>query len=205
MLKTKNMPLLATFLAAHVAAHLLALGLLSASGAAAALEHWQVGAATSALAMVAAFIVSDVLNDVIKAQLVFWRLAHPLPGSFAFSRHVHDDHRIDLAIIARKHAPLPLDPADQNRVWYNAVFKPHRNKPSVAQSNGRYLLLREMTAMSVVLAITLGPSAIAFSTLPPMWIGAYVALLVVQYPIVALAAANAGVRLVKNALAEDSN
>lgn len=199
-LKTKNMPFLVAFLLGQGVLHLMVLGESAAAGELAALD-WKKSAG-ALLAAVIVFVLCDFLPDELKAQLVFWRRRNPLPGSFAFSKYMHEDSRIDPDRLEQRHGPLPADAAQQNRLWYS-IFKPHRDKPSIAQSHGRFLLLRELTAMSAILVWLLGASAVAFSPMPAARQALYVAFLVMQYAMISQAAANAGVRMVKNALAEE--
>lgn len=204
-LKTKNLPYLATFLLAQGALHLFVLGLITASSlTATAAPNWSISATATSLLMVVALVLSDVLGDDTKARLVFWRWRNPLPASAAFSRHMHEDDRIDPALVDQRHGPLPAEPKQQNRHWYNQIYKPNRDKPGIAQAHGRYLLLREVTAISAVLAPPLAASAFIFSSRDHTWTTAYAVGLALQYLVTSIAAANSGVRLVKNALAEAS-
>lgn len=202
-LKSKNMPYLVAFLLGQGALHLFMLGVVSATTLlAAAAPDWKISATCTAFVMAVVYILSDLLDDTAKARLVFWRWSDPLPGSVAFTQYMHEDGRIDPARLTQRFGALPSDPKQQNRVWYADVYKPHRDKAGVAQSHGRYLLLREMTAMSAALALPLAASAFTFSPLPLSWKVAYAVGLAFQYVIMSRAAANSGVRLAKNALAD---
>jgi hypothetical protein len=202
-LKSRNFPYLAAFLLAQGAAHLLVLRQLPvASLVSAAAPDWRISVAASAALMVVVFVLSDLLSDTAKARLVFWKWHHPLPASMAFTRYALEDARVDPVRLAQKYGPLPADPMQQNRLWYNDVYKPNRDKAGISQSHGRYLLLRDLAAIGCIIALPLACSAFAFSPLPTIWIAVYAAGLVLQVFIVSEAAANSGVRFVKNALAE---
>lgn len=202
-LKSKNMPYLAAFLVAQAGAHLWMLGLMTGSVLlAAAAPDWKISATVTAIVMVVVFVLSDLLSDNAKARLVFWRWDDPLPASSAFSQHMLEDARVDPTRIKQRCGMLPHDPEQQNRLWYADIYRPNREKAGVAQSHGRYLLLRELSALTAVLAVPLAATAFTFSPLPLSWKVAYVVGLAFQYVVVSRAAANAGIRLVKNALAE---
>lgn len=52
------------------------------------------------LALVFVGVVNAIIGPKAKARLVFWRWDHPLPGSEAFTRYAHEDHRVDLVELA---------------------------------------------------------------------------------------------------------
>lgn len=94
-----------------------------------------------------ALIVATVLNGVLsadaKARLVFLRWQHALPGHRAFSVHAVRDPRIDISALDKAHgSPLPVDPAEQNRVWYR-MYRSVENDPAVRQAHRDYLMLRD--------------------------------------------------------------
>jgi hypothetical protein len=206
-LKSKNMPALVAFAIAQAVLHLFVLGLLDAGAvkdAWAAMGRWDVaGGATLAVALVVAMVavLTDLLSDEMKARLVFWRWRNPLPGCRAFSEHMLRDDRIDAARLQAAHGELPSDPTKQNALWF-AIYRKHRGAVSVSQSHARYLLLREMAVLCAVLALAFLVAAVFLLKTPGR---AYGLALLLQYVVIARAARNAGVRLVKNVLAEEGS
>lgn len=149
-------------------------------------------------------LVATVLNTLpsaeMKASLVYWRGREALPGHRAFSRYAARDTRIDLERLRKVFkGTFPQEPAEQNAAWYK-LYKPVRNDVMVLDANKVFLLLRDYASLSVLFIVIFGPAA--FLLMDSKAIAAeYVAALVVQYLVVRMAAANAGVRLVTNVLA----
>jgi hypothetical protein len=101
-------------------------------------------------ALVIATVLNGLLSADMKARLVFLRWHHALPGHRAFSKYAVSDARIDLAALERLHGcPLPVDPVEQNRVWYR-IYKTVENDQAVRQVHGDFLLLRDYTGLCAV-------------------------------------------------------
>jgi hypothetical protein len=144
-------------------------------------------------------LLSSLLSSDAKAVLVFWRLRDALPGHRAFSVHAMHDPRIGLEALRKHVGAFPEAPRDQNATWYR-LFKKVDSEASVAQAHRHYLLFRDLTTLSLLLAplaaltlyfLGVTPAAIAFAGM----------LLGGQYAAMAIAARNCGVRLVTNVLA----
>lgn len=148
-------------------------------------------------------VLSGLLDDVSKARLVFWRWRNPLPGCRVFTELITTDPRIDVAALRSKHGELPHDPQAQNTLWYR-LYKKHIESVPVSEAHGIYLLTRDMTALSAMLAVLFSTSVIVDSV---DWkiVGLYSAALFTQYLVVATAAQNYGIRFVLNVLAEESH
>ncbi|SHF54715.1 hypothetical protein SAMN02746095_03662 [Acidocella aminolytica 101 = DSM 11237] len=151
-----------------------------------------------------AAIVVKVVNALpsadVKATLVFWRLKHAPPGHRAFSVYAQQDTRINqqrLKTIFK--GTLPSDPADQNAAWYK-LYRPLRDDVIISSAHKLFLLLRDYTAICALLILTFGPWALIGMASKNVAAG-YVAILLGQYLIVRMAAANAGIRMVTNVLA----
>ena len=150
-----------------------------------------------------ALIMNGLLTGEQKATLVFWRLTHPLPGSEAFSKYLHSDPRIDPSILKSRYGELPVDPTEQNRLWYK-MYRRHEEDPGVRDAHGSYLAARDLTALSAMFLIILGPAAalIARDTLSVV---IYAALLCMLYALTSKAARTYGCRFVTNVLAAETS
>ena len=162
------------------------------------------GQAQTLLPIGAAGIIVAVLNALpsadLKATLVFWRWRHALPGHRAFSVHAGADSRINPSRLKTmfKGSP-PDDPKEQNAAWYK-LYRTVRDDVVVSSSHKLFLLLRDYTSMSVVFFLVFTPWALIEMGNKATASG-YGAILVTQYLVVRLAAANAGTRMVTNVLA----
>ena len=149
--------------------------------------------------VILAGLANGLLSANSKARLVFWRWADPLPGSRAFSHYMHCDPRIDVGALERKLGPFPTEPRAQNVLWYR-LYKSVESEPAVVDAHRSFLLMRDYAAMSALLLLVAGP--IGIRLIPRSMTGAaYAALLLAQYLLARLAAANYGVRFVTTVLA----
>jgi hypothetical protein len=152
------------------------------------------------IAVVVATVVNAFLRPETKARLVFLRWRYALPGHRAFSRLASADPRIGLEALERLYgAPLPVDPAEENRVWYR-MYKTVENEPAVLQAHRDFLFLRDYASMAVLLLVVF--SVAGFYAIASLRIAlTYGLLLFLQYAVVRQAAANTGVRMVTTVLA----
>src|SRR5437764_2412021 len=72
----------------------------------------------TAVLPVVVLVLTGLLPNNVKTMLVFWKVASPLPGSEAFTKHGPADTRIDMAALKKNVGALPTEPADQNAKWY---------------------------------------------------------------------------------------
>lgn len=162
------------------------------------------GNAHSLLPVGFALTVTTVLNGVLSVQtknrLVFLRWNCALPGHRAFSRYAKADPRIDPSDLAQLcDGPVPIESADQNRVWYR-IYKTVENDPAVRQVHRDFLLLRDYTGISALFMMCYG--IIGFYAIPSSRIGLlYVLILFAQYMVVRQAACNYGIEFVTTVLA----
>lgn len=149
-------------------------------------------------------LLATVLNQSLsvdaKAMLVYWRRAHVLPGHRAFTVHAQADSRVDVDRLRRKlKRALPEEPNAQNAEWYT-LYKGMRDDVVVKDANRVFLLLRDYTSLSALFIPFLGTLGL-FMIGDPRVAAAYAGGLIAQYLAVRIAAANAGVRLVRDVLA----
>jgi hypothetical protein len=143
-------------------------------------------ASMTPLLPVAVLLLIGLLSHKAKARLVFWRIANPLPGSAAFTRHAPADPRIDMDALAKNVGALPTDPDEQNAKWYK-LYREVNGDPAVSYAQKLYLMYRDMAAMSFLL-MPLIPSALWYAGAPSAsrWIaGGFFAL---QYVVCAVGA-----------------
>jgi hypothetical protein len=159
-------------------------------------------ASVAPLLPVVVLLLTGLLSHDAKARLVFWRIANPLPGSAAFTKHAPADARIDMKALAKNVGVLPTDPGEQNTKWYR-LYRQVNGDPAVAHAQKLYLMYRDMATMSLLL-VPLVPAALWFAGAPleNRWITASVLFL--QYVLCAIGARHSGARFVCNVLAVHS-
>ncbi|MEB2607662.1 hypothetical protein SB461_14265 [Burkholderia cenocepacia] len=142
--------------------------------------------------------LSCLLSHSQKAVLVFWRLRNPMPGSRAFSVHAQTDTRVDVDALKKNVGAFPSDERDQNSMWYR-LYKQVENEVSVLESHQKYLMFRDIAAMSLLLVplVALGLFLFGNTVTAIAWSAVVFA---VQYSIAAVAARNSGIRFVQNVL-----
>ena len=91
-----------------------------------------------------------------KHRLIYLRWQNPLPGSRVFTKLAIKDDRISHKDLVAQHGELPEDPKDQNILWYK-IYKKKQADEVVSDSHGRWLLFRDMFAITFII---LFPSAV---------------------------------------------
>jgi hypothetical protein len=159
-------------------------------------------AGSTAVLPVVVLLLSGLLSHDAKARLVYWRIANPLPGSQAFTKHAAADARIDMKALAKNVGSLPTDPGEQNAKWYK-MYRQVGDDATVVQAHKLYLMYRDMAAMSLLL-MPLVPAALWLAGVPPAsrWITG--GLFAAQYIVCAICARHSGTRFVCNVLAAHS-
>ncbi|MHA6859549.1 hypothetical protein [Ralstonia pseudosolanacearum] len=197
-LKAANMKWLVSLAAFDAAMVLLfvAPGLIDAS----TLAILRAGS-TTALPVVV-LLLTGLLSHEAKATLVYWRIANPLPGSQAFTKHAPADARIDMKALAKNVGALPTEPGEQNAKWYK-LYRLVSGDAAVAHAHKLYLMYRDMAAMSLLL-VPLVPAALWYAGAPPAsrWVAG--GLFALQYLVCAIGARHSGTRFVCNVLAVHS-
>lgn len=157
-----------------------------------------------AIAGLLAGLVSWVVPRNVKETLVFWRVGpRRMPSSRAFSQIANADPRIDVKQLRERIGEFPVSPSEQSSRWYS-IYRKHVKEPAVEDANRAYLLYRDMTSLVPIVAITAVTVALLVA-LPahPNWTAT--TFLVLEFLMTALAARNAGTRLVANVLAIESS
>ena len=153
----------------------------------------------AAFGLVLIGIINGLLTADMKSRIVFMRWSNPLPGCRAFTRYAAADPRIDVAAIKQVHGPLPVDPREQNALWYR-MYKSVETEPAVSQIHRAFLFARDYTGLALMMLVVLG--AAGSIQIPSMATAlAYVAALLVQFVLAGLAARNYGRRFVTTVLA----
>jgi hypothetical protein len=156
---------------------------------------------TAVLPVVVLLLTGPVPADV-KAILVFWKVANPLPGSGAFTKYGPADPRIDMASLKKNIGVFPSDPYEQNKKWYG-LYQLVVGDVAVVEAHKLFLMYRDMATASLPL-IVLVPLGLRFAGASAIegWIAS--GFFVVQYVATALSARHSGNRLVCNVLAVHS-
>lgn len=138
----------------------------------------------------------------LKAKLIYWRYNNPLPGSSAFSLHMHNDHRIDPQLLEKNWGTLPVEPVEQNRLWYR-MYKAVDSDIRVHEAHRDSLFSRDLNGYAVIfLLVFFIPALISDASWTVTLI--YISFLMAQYLLTMLAARTYGRRFVCNVLALSS-
>lgn len=156
-------------------------------------------AAVSIVLGILTLVLNGLLSADNKARLIFWRMRHPLPGCRAFSRHMHEDPRVDPKVVEARFGPIPEAPDDQNRLWYK-IYTAHSSEPSVTDAHRSYLATRDMTTLTVLFLLTFVPTSFFLAETRLLW-ASYAGSMAAIYLLASQAARNYGQRLVTSALA----
>jgi len=117
----------------------------------------------------------------LKAQIVFLRRRHPLPGSRAFERaNLDTDTRIDRdRLRGLVGGAFPRAPGEQNATWYR-LYKERENDPRVEHAQFQWLLFRDLTWLALVLlALALAATVANAHARIPAFGGAVAALVLI--------------------------
>jgi len=155
-----------------------------------------------ALSPVVVLVLTGLISSENKARLVFWRIHDALPGHRAFSEWARKDPRIDVQALRKKLGDLPAKPKEQNAAWYS-IYRKHATALRVQKSHQRFLLARDLCAISFLFAVT-GPWSLLLFRHGGLWVLAYFSLMVSHYIVLSVVARNHGNRMVCNVLAEES-
>jgi len=152
-------------------------------------------------------LITTVLNGLLsantKARLVFLRWHNALPGHRAFTKYGKSDPRVDLVDVEKLlGAALPAEPRDQNKAWFR-MYKAVENAPAVVQVHKDFLLLRDYTGLSLLFLLVYGGAGL-YMISEKITAFMYVGILVAQFAVVRVAAANYGIRMVTTVLSESS-
>lgn len=201
-LKERNRPLLVVFFIANA---VLLLSLIGGQAYFDSIEISDVASPKSLMfgvVLISVFIIEALVSRDVKATLVFWRITNPWPASEAFSKHVHDDVRIDVPSLEVKLGPFPVGAEEQNRVWYR-LFRQRDHEETVRNVHREFLLLRDLCVIAflfvpvcVVAMLLYGVSTLS------IFLGA--AAYLVEYLLIRVAAKRRGVEFVQTVLAVEA-
>ena len=177
-------------------------GSIITDGLVALIKDWQ-EALPAALLFPFVAILTNVLDGNNKARVVFWKWRDPLPGGQAFTRIVHDDVRIDVECLKSKYEKFPEKSSEQNRLWYK-IYTTVKDDERVLKTHQDYLFARDYAVISALFLLVFGSVGIFMFSGTVLKLS-YLAILVLQYFIVRVAAKNCGVRMVGTVLAISSN
>jgi hypothetical protein len=156
-------------------------------------------AVPAGIGLILVSIVNAQLSSDAKARVVFFRWRNPLPGSEAFTRHAHEDPRVNARALEQALGAPPTDPQEQNAVWYR-LFKSIEDHPSVRQVHREFLFTRDYACIALMMALVLAPLSVVET--PSFKVALiYTGLLILQFVLVVRAARQHGVRLVRTVLA----
>lgn len=147
--------------------------------------------------------LSHLVPPEVKSVLVFWRVTNVLPGH-RFIQLAQKDRRINCELLKERidhYDALRHNHDEQNSYWYNVFYRPVTNEKEVATTHKSYLLYRDATSVSfIMLTVMVLGKLFTFQLLAG--ISAHSLLVFVfSIPGFAIAARNAGKRMVTTAVA----
>ncbi|NLC93888.1 MAG: hypothetical protein GX677_10650 [Treponema sp.] len=95
-------------------------------------------------------IILNIFPSSLKNIIIFFRIKDPLPGSRIFTKIAPKDSRIDLKEIENVYGVLPSNPDEQNKYWYK-IYKIKQDEKIVLSSHKKWLLLRDLYIVALVL------------------------------------------------------
>lgn len=156
------------------------------------------GSAALAVIVLAVLLLLGMLPDKWRNRIIHWRWTTPLPGARAFTMLGPESTRVDMAAVERQHGPLPTDPVEQDRRFYQ-IYRLYRNETGVLDAHRYYLATRDIGTITFLLMVSLPWFA--------WWISgsfgrsaAYAGFLLLIYIACAWAAQVYGQRMVQNVL-----
>lgn len=192
-LKSQNLPLLVAALVADAVAVALLAGIVDSDWLSAANFK---RASSSLIVPVLVLLLVNLMPASWRDRLGHLRWTNPLPGNRAFTEYGPEDDRVDMGALEKVRGPLPTSAKEQNALWYK-LYKEVGNEVSVVESQKRYLLFRDLAAMSLALMVASPILAIAFDWRIVMWAAS---LFVAQTVLCAITSRNTGIRFVNNVL-----
>lgn len=151
---------------------------------------------------IVAVFLNDLLPSNLKASIVFFRFKNALPGHRAFSKHALSDPRIDIEALKKKIGEFPENPRHQNTFWYR-LYQKHQSSIIVNDSHKRFLLFRDLAALTFMMLIISTIFFLFFYTKQRLYTLVMCGLSI-QFFWFAFSARNTGIRLVQNVLAIES-
>lgn len=155
------------------------------------------------LASLATIAMTRLIPRLWERRLVHLGWEFPLPACHAFSKYAKTDFRVDVQDLQRAYGELPTDGKEQNKLWYKFYLKHQEHNPHIAYHHRVYLLLSD-SAMLVLLLLPL--VAVIFGITVTLDTGrTLLALMGIEFLVFRQAAHNAGVELVTDVLALESD
>lgn len=146
-------------------------------------------------------ILNSLLSSNQKYSLVYWRIKNPLPGTRIFTEIAHKDPRINMNMLSEKYGELPINPNEQNNLWYE-IYSKHKDDTMVFESHRSFLMMRDMTGLSIIFFVVYSISSLVIKgSIKFTWI--YILCLFVQYIAICVSCRNLGERFACNVLAVD--
>lgn len=147
--------------------------------------------------------LSHLVPPEVKSVFVFWRVTNVLPGH-RFIQLAQKGRRINCERLKERidhYDTLRHNHDEQNSYWYHVFYRPVTNEKEVATTHKSYLLYRDATSVSfVMLTVMLSGKLFTYQLLAG--ISAHSLLVFVfSIPGFAIAARNAGNRMVTTAVA----
>lgn len=154
----------------------------------------------SAFLVVIATWFSNIIPADMKHQIVFLRVRNALPGH-RFIRLIKNDSRVDLNAVSKilgLSAGQKLNEKEQNKVWYNQLYKPVSDNVLVQSVHKSFLLYRDAGISVGLISVSVFLMSIRFPEIDAIL--SY--MLMIQAVLLMIAANSVGKRFVTTAVVE---
>ena len=157
------------------------------------------GTASLGVIVIASLLLLGLIPSPWRNRIIHWRWTCPLPGARAFTQIGLRDGRVDMSLLGERFGPLPVDEADQDRLFYR-IYRGYKDEAEVLDPHRSYLATRDIGIINFILLLALPPLCfVATSDLSTVVV--YAACLFGTYVLSALAAQSYAARMVENVLA----
>lgn len=199
-LKTQNVaPLALLMLAVLVVAYFVTIGTIDIT----MLSSWSSDAGLLGLFGTVCILLSYLIPAEWKHMLIFFRLQDVLPGH-RFIQLSEKDPRIDseaLAVCLELSCVDSNNSVKQNNLWYQKIYRPHRDRAEIASIHKSFLLYRDAATVCLFLLVIVSVTQLLLENFASVIGVKGLVVIAVFWVAFVLAAQNAGKRFVTTSVA----
>lgn len=148
-------------------------------------------------------LLSHLIPAEWKHMLVFFRIQEVLPGH-RFIKLSEKDSRIDSQALAECLELSCVDsnnPVKQNNLWYQKIYRPHRDRAEIASIHKSFLLYRDAATVCLFLLVIVSVTQLLLENFTSVIDVKGLVVIAVFWVAFVLAAQNAGKRFVTTSVA----
>jgi hypothetical protein len=199
-LKTQNVaPLALLMLSVLVIAYFVTIGTIDIT----MLSSLSSDAGLLGIFGVVCILLSHLIPAEWKHMLVFFRIQEVLPGH-RFIKLSEKDSRIDSQALAECLELSCVDsnnPVKQNNLWYQKIYRPHRDRTEIASIHKSFLLYRDAATVCLFLLVIVSVTQLLLENFTSVIDVKGLVVIALFWVTFVLAAQNAGKRFVTTSVA----